>query len=328
MRTISEDRVNRREFLRRGGAATAVLLATSSMPGRAVAAAPAGATVAIVRDKTRKSIEGSKVNATIVQRLVDKAVMTLAGKDDVAKAWATYVKPKDRVAVKFNGLFRLATTHPEVIEAVTNGLVKAGVDPAKIVVYDRSDKDMATSRLTINREGKGVRIYGTEGKYGKKVKAGPVTTSLSDILTQADVLINVPMMKSHVRCGTTGALKNHLGSVPNAGAFHKNFCAAVADLNALGPIKDKTRICIADALYSLYDGGPSFRPSARWDYHGVIASVDPVALDAVLEDIIMAKRRDKGLTKPHNDPMHIARAAELGLGEADLAKIKRINVEI
>lgn len=326
MRTISEDRVDRREFLRRGGVATAALLVGPGAPG--LAAAAPKATVAIVRDKTRKSIDGFKVNAAIVQSLVDKAVMTLAGKDDVAKAWATYVRPKDRVAVKFNGLFRLATTHPEVIEAVTNGLVKAGVDPARIVVYDRQDKDMETARLTINREGKGVRIYATGRAYGKKVKTGPVTTSLSDILTQADVLINVPMMKSHVRCGTTGALKNHLGSVPNAGAYHKNFCGAIADLNALGPIKDKTRICIADALYSLYDRGPGFSPRTRWDYHGVIASVDPVALDAVLEDIVMDKRREKGLTKPHNNPMHIARAAELGLGVADLAKIKRINVEI
>ena len=64
----------------------------------------------------------------------------------------------------------LATTHPEVIEAVTNGLVKAGVDPARIVVYDRSDKDMATARLTINREGKGVRIYGTEGRWATGTK--------------------------------------------------------------------------------------------------------------------------------------------------------------
>lgn len=324
MRSTHLDRVNRRQFLCRSGATTAALLAG----GRLLGAAPTGPTVAIIRDKTKKSIAGTKVDAAIVQRLVDKAVMTLAGKDDVAKAWATYVKPTDRVAVKFNGLFRRATTQPEVIHAVTNGLIKAGVDPAKIVVYDRNDKDMRTSRLTINREGKGVRIYGTERSYGKPVKAGPVSTNLSDILTQADVLVNVPMMKSHVRCGVTGALKNHLGSVPNAGAFHRNFCAAIADLNTLGPIKDKTRICIADALYSLYDGGPAYRSRARWDYHGVIASVDPVALDATLEDIVMAKRREMGLTRPHSNPLHIARAAELGLGEADLKKIRRVSVEI
>ena len=324
MGTIGEDRVNRRQFLLQSGAASAAVM----VGGRLVQAAPAGPTVAVVRDKTRKSIDGFKVDGAIVQRLVDQAVMTLAGKDDVAKAWGVYVKPTDRVAVKFNGLFVRATTHPEVIAAVTNGLVKAGVDPAKITVYDRSDKDMRTSRLTLSREGKGVRIYGTERSYGKKVQAGPVGTSLSDILTQADVLINVPMMKSHVRCGVTGALKNHLGSVPNAGAFHKNFCAAIADLNALGPIKDKTRICIADALYALYDRGPNFSGRYRWDYHGVLASADPVAIDATMADIVLAKRREKGKDKLIADPLHIARAAELGLGTADLAKIKRVSVEI
>jgi hypothetical protein len=131
-----------------------------------------------------------------------------------------------------------------------------------------------------------------------------------------------------VRCSSTGALKNHLGTVPNAGAFHKDFCAAIADLNALKPIKDKTRICIADALYSLYDGGPTFRANARWDYHGVVASVDPVALDAALDDIIRAKRVEKGLKPHHNDPKHIACAADLGLGEADLKKIQRTEIEI
>jgi uncharacterized protein (DUF362 family) len=324
MGTIAENRVDRRQFLRQSGAAAAAVLAG----GRLLPAAAAGPTVVIVRDKTKKSIDGFQADADIVQRLVDKAVSTLAGKDDIAKAWATYVSPKSRVAVKFNGLFFRATTHPEVIHAVTNGLIKAGVDPANIVVYDRSDKDMKTARLTINREGKGVRIYGTEGSYGKKVKAGPVGTAISDILAKADVLVNVPMMKSHVRCGVTGALKNHLGTVPNAGAFHRDFCSAVADLNTVAAIKEKTRICITDALYGLYDRGPGYSSRARWDYHGVIASVDPVALDATLGDIIMAKRREKGMQKPHNDPRHIARAAELGLGVADLAKIKRVSVEI
>ena len=324
MRAADESRVNRRQFLGRGGVATAALLTSHG----ALRAAPAGPAVVIVRDKTQASIDRFKVDAAIVGRLVDRAVMTLAGKDDVAKAWAAYVSPEDRVAVKFNGLFGRATTHPEVIHAVTAGLIKAGVDPANIVVYDRSDRDMKTTGLTINREGKGVRIYGTGKQYGPDVKAGSVGTKLTRTLLDADVLINLPMMKSHSRCGVTGALKNHLGTIPNAGAFHKDYCSAIADLNALAPIKNKTRICIADALYALYDGGPEFRPRGRWDFHGVIASVDPVALDATLDDIVRAKRVEKGLKPRHNDPKHIARAADLGLGEADLTKIKRLTLEI
>ncbi|HUT23534.1 MAG TPA: DUF362 domain-containing protein [Sumerlaeia bacterium] len=324
MRTADRRRVNRREFLRQGSAAAVAVLAGN----RLLEAAPTGPMAAIVRDKTLKSIEGNKVDADIVQRLVDKAVMTLAGKDDVAKAWAVYVSPKDRVAVKFNGLFRNATTHPEVIRAVTNGLVKAGVDPAKIVVYDRSDKDFETARVAVNRGGTGVPAYGTGNEYGSPTKAGPVSTKLSKILTEADVLINLPVLKTHEICGVTGALKNHLGTVPNAGEFHGNGCLAVADLNTLGPIKDKTRICIADGLYGLYHGGPGFKPQYRWDYHGIIASVDPVALDATLEDILKEKRLEQGMSPRHQPTTHIARAAELGVGVADLTKINRVALEI
>jgi len=328
----SEQRgVNRRQFLVQGAVATAALAASS----RLAQAAAEGPIVAIIRDKSKTVIQGQTVNATIVQNLVDKAVMTLSGKDDIAKAWATYVSPKDKVAVKFNGLFANATTHPEVITAVTNGLLKAGVNPANIVVYDRADRDFETARVQINRDGDGPRAYPTGQNLGDPVKAGPVETRLSRILLDADVLINVPMMKTHVLAGITGALKNHMGSIPNAGAFHpdpeekkRNNVILTADVNALEPIRTKTRICICDALYALFDGGPQFRPNARWDYCGVIASVDPVAMDVTLAELIKAKRLEEGKTPYHAPIAHVERAIKLGLGVGDLAKIKRVEIEV
>ncbi len=317
-------RVNRRGFLLQGSVAAAAVWATRGTP----LAAPAGPTVVVVRDKTQKVIDNFKVDAAIVQQLVDKAVMSLSGKDDVAKAWAAYVSPKDKVAIKFNGLFERSVTHGEVINGITAGLIKAGVEPGNIVVYDRADGDAAKSGLKVSRDPKGVRVMGIGGTLGPDVKVGTITTKLSRLLLDADVLISVPIMKSHNRCSITGALKNHLGSIPNAGSFHDNCCAAIADLCALGPIKDKTRLCIADALYSFYDAGPEFHPDRRWDYFGVLAATDPVAIDAVMDDIIKAKRLEKGLPPHNNKPIHIARAAELGLGQADLKGINRLDVAI
>jgi len=314
--------INRREFLASGAAAALLAGAT---PSRAAEAKP---DVVIVRDKSRSVIKGFQVDATIAKRLVDKAVMTLAGEGDLAKAWRKFVDPNDKVAVKFNGLFRRATTHPQIIRAVTDGLLGAGVKPENITLFDRADKDIRTAGLNLKPQGPGVRVLGTGRNYGPSTKAGPVTTSLSNLLLEADVLINVPILKSHVRCGITGALKNHLGTVPNAGAFHNDYCSAIADLNALDPIKQKTRLCIADALYGLFDGGPQFRPNCRWDYCGVIASADPVALDATFVEIIKAERIERGLKPHHNDPKHIARAAELGLGQADLKRVRRLELEV
>lgn len=316
--------VDRRDFLRTGALATAAVLASKGL----VHAAPDGPIVVIVRDKTQKAIVEKTVDADIVQKLVDKAVMGLSGKDDVAKAWGTYVAPKDKVAIKFNGLFPNATTHPEVVAAVASGLMKAGVDPANIVVFDRNDAAFKTARFEINREGAQPRAYPTEKDLGPEVKAGAVGTRLSSILLKADVLINVPMMKTHVLAGVTGALKNHLGTVPNASAFHVESCKYIADISALEPVKAKTRICICDALYALFDRGPQFNAACRWDYYGILAAVDPVAMDATLADILKAKRVEKGLAPYHKALVHVERAAELGLGVADLAKIKRVEVEV
>ncbi|HUT35546.1 MAG TPA: DUF362 domain-containing protein [Planctomycetota bacterium] len=317
--------LDRRGFLQTGAAAAAA----AAMAGqRLVQAAPGGPTVVIIRDKTKKVIADNTVDAALVQNLVDQAVMKLSGKDDVAKAWGAYVGAKDKVAVKFNGLFARATTHPEVVAAVTSSLIKAGVDPANIVVYDRDDRAFTTARVKVNRDGDAPRAYPTVKDLGPKVKAGPVDTQLSKILLDADVLINVPIMKTHVLAGVTGALKNHLGTVPNANQFHRDGCQYVADISALEPIKAKTRLCICDALYGLFDKGPQFNPAGRWDYYGIVASVDPVAMDATLADIIKAKRVEKGLAPYHKDIKHVLRAAELGIGVADLAKINRVEAEV
>lgn len=324
-----EKGLGRREFLVTG-AATAAALATGPLGS----AAPAGPKVVIVRDKSRQVIKGEKVNAEIARRLVDKAVATLAGTDDIGKAWAKFVGPNDKVAVKFNGLFDRASTHPEVVKAVADGLLKAGVKPGNIVIYDRDERAFRTARIPTNRDKTTPLAYPTNKDYGPKVKAGPHDTQITNILHRADVLINLPMMKTHVLAGMSGALKNHLGTVPNASRLHRDerggkSCLYVADLNALEPIKAKTRICICDALYGLYDAGPQYRGGRfRWDYHGVVASTDPVALDIVLSELIKAKRLEKGLS-PYCKPIrHVLRAAELGLGEADLAKINRHEIEI
>ena len=70
--------LDRRDFLRTSAAATAAALA-----GPRLARAADGLVVAIVRDKTKSVIKGSDVDAAIAQKLVDQAVMAVAGKDEL-----------------------------------------------------------------------------------------------------------------------------------------------------------------------------------------------------------------------------------------------------
>lgn len=317
------DRMDRRQFLYCGAAAAAM-----AAVGR-VSAAPAMPTVAVVRDKSGKVVDGYTIDAAIARRLVDQAVMTVTGKDDIAKAWGTLVQPNEKVAIKFNGLFARAVTHPEVIHAVTAGLIASGVKPENIVIFDRSDKDMQTTGLTINRDGAGPRIYGTGGDRSKEqFKAGSVSSHLSNLLLNADALINLPCLKTHVRCGMTGAMKNHLGTVDNAGAYHGDFNNLCA-LNALAPIREKTRLCLCDGLYAQYDRGPQHDPRLKWDYCGIVASKDPVALDSTLTEILRAKRKEKGLPPDSRKEIsYVAHGEAIGLGVAAAEKMKRVEIEI
>jgi len=324
--------LDRRDFLRTGAAATAVALS-----GPRLAHAATGPKVAVVRDKTKTVVQKSAIDAAIAQKLVDQAVMTVAGKDDVTKAWATFVSPTDKVAVKFNGLFRNAATHPEVVIAICKGMIAAGVKPENILIYDRDERAFSTAGLKGDIGGTGAVMRPTEkmfrkatdAAYAAAVKAGPIETRLAKILNdEATVLVNVPILKSHRTAGMSGAMKNHLGSIPNPRDFHGDSCRHVADISALAPIKAKTRICICDALTGNYDKGPQYNPRATWDYYGVIAGTDPVAFDAVLGDIVRARRVEAGMTPYLKPYLHIERAAELGLGCADLKQIQRIEQSI
>jgi len=320
---MMNNRIDRRQFLH-----TSACAAAFAAVGR-VSAAPAMPTVAIVRDKSRKVVDGYAIDAAITQKLVDQAVMTVTGKGDVAKAWGALVQPNEKVAIKFNGLFRRAATHAEIVHAVTAGLMAAGVKPENIFVYDRADKDMKTAGLTINREGSTPRIFGTgNDRSAERFKAGAVGSRLSNILMRADCLINLPILKTHVRCGTTGALKNHLGTIDNASAYHSDFRNLCA-LSALPAIRDKTRLCLCDGLYGQYDKGPEHDPRTKWDYCGVIASTDPIALDSTLADILRAKRKEKGLSPDSvKEIAYIAHGETIGLGFANPNKMKRVEVEV
>ena len=74
---------------------------------------------------------------------------------------------------------------------------------------------------------------------------------------------------------------------------------------------------------------PSRAPRWAWPYGGFLASTDPVAVDAVARQVLEDRRKEvglKSLAADGREPAHIAAAATLGLGTADLARIERVEV--
>ncbi len=283
----------------------------------------AKARVVIVRDPA--VIKAGKVSADAAGEMVHRAVCMLTGKTDREQAWKVLFSAKERVAIKMN------TRHPpvggnrEIADAIVDGLKSAGVDENRIIVYDFLDHELTRQGFTLNDSTKGLRCYGI--RECSEVKAGPVQVMLSKIvIDEADAVINVPAFRHHGLAGITISMKNHLGTVRNPRDLHRDNCLHVADLNALDPIRKKTRLIIADAILGQYNGGPSYRPQFAWEYGGLIAGTDTVAVDTVGAEEILAQRHKRGMEGPIRPTAgHISRAAELGLGVGDLKKIRVVR---
>jgi len=270
---------------------------------------------------------GSDINRQVVKQAVDAMVKALSGKANVDEAWRTFVSPKETVAMKSNGQHRGGSTSPALVWAVCRGLVDAGVPQQKIIVLDRNQQDLQTWGVKTFEDMPKVRFLTADSAWDAEVKVGPVKTRLTRVLTRdADAIINLPRLKHHVVAGVTIAMKNHMGSIPNPTDFHRTI-DAIAELNCLPPIRNKTRLALCDAIVGILDKGPQFRgPHCAWQAKSLLAATDVVALDAVGAEMVRKARIAKGTgpTKPH--PRHIAHAAEIGLGRADLRKIDAIKV--
>jgi hypothetical protein len=107
-------------------------------------------------------------------------------------------------------------------------------------------------------------------------------------------------------------MKNHYGTFNKPSRFHTQI-EAIADLNALPPIRDRTRLIIGDALTIC-----TFGWSQAVIGDSILMSFDPVAHDVVgLQVLHKAMEESDGVTFSGAASIAsswLARGADLGLG--------------
>ncbi len=263
--------------------------------------------------------EGDALSPAALRRMLDASITRLTGLTDSREAWAALFSPDDRIAIKVNA-FRnsLIFTHVPLVTAVTDSLQDAGIPASQIVLYDYLTAELETAGFTTNRNGDGVRCYGTDSSYMEYSDVGGTAIQLSPILNDCTALINMPVLKSHMIAGITFAMKNHFGSNNNPASLHYPVGEKMAGLNALPQIKDRTRLIIGDILEANLEYSSSF-PYWKADYKGdsILMSFDPVATDTVGFDILTGLLAEKGVPTEGLAYMAIPcleSAAALGLG--------------
>jgi len=329
-------KLGRRRFL---GQTAAAGVGAAVLGRRAFGQGGAGGKSVIVRAVRTDAVRDKKPDPKVVREMVHAVVMKLSGTSSREAAWKTYIKPDDTVGVKINCLFGVgASTHPCVTSAVVEGIRLAGVPPEKIIVWDRGDKDLKKSGYTVGKVD-GVTYTGVNGDWEEEpTRFHTCDGRFAKILTRRiTALVNVPILKTHVRSGITFAMKNHYGSFHNAGAAHGGrpdkaahgaTCDPfMADLTALDVIRKKERLIVADALLPVANRGPMVQPQWTYVAGAILAGTDPVAMDSVGLKMLDAGRKKLGLfsIEQAGGAKCVFTAAEKGVGNADMSKIQIVE---
>jgi uncharacterized protein (DUF362 family) len=216
-----------------------------------------------------------------------------------------------------------ATTHPEVVRAVSEMCLESGA--AKVVILDRTCNDarrcyrtsgmqdmvnnLSDRRVSLDfiRENRFLKV---DLPLGVAIKSWP----LYEEALKADIIINIPIAKHHSISRLTLGMKNLMGLMGgNRGFFHSGIGQKLADLtSALNP-----RLTVLDATRILIRNGPTGgRLEDVRNLNRVAASSDPVALDAYGATLFGV---DPG------DLSFITAAYRMGLGEMDLRKVRMVE---
>jgi hypothetical protein len=311
--------------------ATPAPTATSSVPRPDVIKFYPDVTSKIIRARHSGVWSGKTLEPKAIRQMLDASITKLTGLNDAKEAWAALFKPTEKIAIKVNA-FRNSViyTHVPLVTAVTDSLVEAGIPAEQIVVFDYRTEELEWAGFTVNKDGPGVRCFGTEMDYTKGFKVNEASTQLSNILLNSDALINIPVLKVHDMAGISFAMKNHYGTVLNPYDLH-DIAACIPGLNALPDIKDRTRLIIGDVLQASVKCRNSF-PYWKADYTGdsILLSFDPVAHDTagfqILSQLVADSGEDsKALTAMATPCLEGAAKADLGAYDAadfELTEVK------
>jgi len=228
-----------------------------------------------------------------------------------------FVKPGQRVLLKPNLLSakdpgRAVTTHPHLVEAVAEEVRRAGAVPfvgdspgGALRGIKRVWANTGMEEMARRAE---VELVNFEASGSKGIEFGAYIFYISKPVLEADVIINLPKLKTHSLTLMTCAVKNMFGVMPGfrKGEQHKRYPKAAEFAKMLVHLYKLVTpsLNIVDAVVAMEGNGPSSGQPRKLGL--IMAGEDAVAIDAVAAHLI-------GYPEGAIDTTRIA--AEMGLGE-------------
>lgn len=237
---------------------------------------------------------------------------------DLVGGIESFVRPGMKVLLKPNLLSArppedAVDTHPEVVGAVARMVKEAGATPvigdSPGGYYKNIDNVFEKSGMKRIAVEEGVELV--RFTSSRIVDGFPIARRFFD----SDCVISIPKFKTHAVTVITGAIKNMYGTLiglhkaecHSKAPKEKDFAKVVARVYAVA----KPHLTILDAVVAMEGDGPAAGPTRNMNF--IMAGPDAVAIDSCLANIVGLHPFDILVTKE---------AYDMGLGEADLAKIE------
>jgi uncharacterized protein (DUF362 family) len=289
---------------------------------------PAGEPVASLPESTTTTTAASTLPQMAVTRggspelLVERAIQALGGMEQFVKP-GNDVIIKPNICVAYHTYEYAATTNPWVVGALVKLCLAAGAKQVRVMDYPfggEAGQAYATSGIAEQVAANGGSMETMAPfKYAATILPNAQAlkeTEIYDDILKTDVLINVPIAKTHGMAGLTLGMKNLMGTILHREVIHWNMGPNLADLAGF----IKPALTVIDAVRILTANGPSggnLDDVRQMDT--LIASPDILAADTYAASLFNV------------DPFSLAyiqAGAAAGLGQPDLSqvRIEELNV--
>lgn len=275
---------------------------------------------------------GGAVDPAQARRALAAAIRAATGAPSTRAALGALFAPTDTVGIKVNCLGgRNLSPRRELVEALVDLLAEAGVPAERIIVFERSSRELQRAGFPVRRDGPGYRCFGIDNDYDPSPStSGAIGSCFARLVsTTCTALIGFGVVKDHDLAGVSSSLKNWYGVIHNPNKYHDGNCDPyVADVCNHPFVRGKLRLTVLDGVVAQCHGGPAFRSDATFPLGRVAAATDPVAADAWAWRVIDAERRRRGLptlAEAKRPPRFIATAAGYGLGVGDPAAVVEVS---
>ena len=229
-----------------------------------------------------------------------------------------------------------STTNPQVVGAMAKLVKQAGA--AEAVVADGSgiirlptSANLITTGIRSVAESAGARVLALEDEPWVRLEP-PEAQAIrkfyfSRPVYDADIVINMPVIKTHRFAEFSCSLKNFVGAVhpryrPSVTFWTGDWHERIAEVN----LAVQPSLTVVDGTMTMIEGGPTSGTAAQTDV--VICSGDRVAVDLVAIALLRSFGSWPKLQgKRIRDQRQVKRAAELGLGVGSGRDIELVSGE-